>query len=87
MLEEKRDSAIIDFELNTKLQLVALIKDLETQANSQGYTLGEYADTAQMTADAINTCYLHSVITEGEWLKAKERLYKKLEKKIKKMET
>lgn len=86
MLKEKRDSTIIDFEANAKLQLAAIIEGLEIQANSQGYTLGEYADTAQMTADAINTCYLHSVITEGEWVKAKERLYKKLENKIKKME-
>ena len=76
MLKEKRDSTIIDCEANTKLQLTALIEGLETQVNGLGYTLGEYADTAQMIADAINTCYLYSVITEGEWVKAKERLYK-----------
>ena len=71
--------------MNKAILMGRLTRDPETRY-SQGYTQDDNADTVQKIADAINMCYLHSVITEGEWVKAKERLYKKLENKIKKME-
>lgn len=69
-----------------KIDYNALSDDIELQLNTQGYTLNDHADTVQKIADAINMCYLHNIITEGECRNARKRLYKKLKNKIKKME-
>lgn len=70
-----------------KIDYSALSDDIELQVNTQGYTLGNHADTVQNIADAINMCYLHSVITNGECIRARERLHVILINNIKKKET
>ena len=70
-----------------KIDYSALSDDIELQVNTQGYTLGNHADTVQNIADAINMCYLHSVITNGECRRARERLHVILINNIKKKET
>ena len=39
---------------------------LESQANEQGYTLGEYAGVAQNIVGTLITCRLHDIINENE---------------------
>lgn len=69
-----------------KIDYGALSDNIELQANTQSYTLGSYADTVQKIADAINMCYLHSIITDGECRRARERLHIILINNVKKKE-
>lgn len=59
---------------------------LESQANEQGYTLGEYADIAQKIMEMLITCRLHELITESEHHIILVRLQKRMFGYLRKME-
>lgn len=47
---------------------------LEQHANYFGYTLGDFADTAQQLCDALNLCHKEHVLTDDEYNAAVSRL-------------
>jgi len=55
---------------------------LEEQANEQGYTLGEDADTFEKIRKAINMCMFH-VATESQITAMTKKLHNKVVKKLK----
>jgi len=57
---------------------------LEEQANEQGYTLGEDADTFEKIRKAINMCMFH-VTTESQVTAMTKKLHNKVVKKLKLM--
>lgn len=56
----------------------ALCNTLEKQANEQGFTLGENAETLQKLNDSMIMCWIHGICTDSQ----KESMMKKLQKKI-----
>lgn len=65
----------------------ALADTYEEQANAQGYTLGEYADFAQMVGDGLVSAWFHGCITDAEYDRILQRFQKKiLMKHLKKLE-
>lgn len=47
---------------------------LEQHANYFGYTLGDFADTAQQLCDALNLCHKEYILTDDEYNIAVTRL-------------
>ena len=58
---------------------------LEEQANKQGYTLGDDADTFEKIRKAINMCMFH-VATESQVTAMTKKLHNKVVKKLKPMD-
>ena len=59
-----------------------LYDSLEQQANKQGYTLGEDADTFEKIRKAINMCMFH-VATDSQVSTMTKKLHKKVIKALK----
>jgi len=64
----------------------AFMEDFENQTNSQGYTLGDFAETAQKVGDAIVTCYINDMIPKSIYDKAVDKLHKLMMKNLSKIE-
>ena len=56
----------------------ALSDKLEVQANEQGFTIGDYEDTAEKLKSSILTLKFHNILTDTEI----DRCFKKLHKQI-----
>ena len=50
--------------------------DIEEQLNGVGYTLGEKRELIDKLHFGLNICHIHSVLSDGEYNKALERLNK-----------
>lgn len=61
----------------------ALADEYEKQANEQGFTLGEYSETAQKLGFGLSMNYVHGILTDSEYNKALQRLQKKMIKNLK----
>ena len=58
---------------------------LETQANKQGFTLGDKADFAEQLRDALNILRIESILTDSQCDKAYPRLQKFVVKNLKRL--
>ena len=58
----------------------ALADSYETQANQQGYTLGESADHLQALGDAAVLLWVEDCLTDSQYNKVLERIQKQLVK-------
>lgn len=56
----------------------ALCDDLETQANEQGYTLGDKAEVLEKLRFSVNMVRIHELVTDSQ----ADSVYKKLQKKV-----
>lgn len=72
--------------MTIKFQYDIFAASLEEQANNQGYTLGDYSETAEEIIDALIMLRMRALITNREYEKITARLYKKLLKHLTKME-
>lgn len=61
-----------------------LFDPLEKQANEQGYTLGEKAETLEKIREAINICMFH-VATDSQVSAMTKKLHSKVIKTLKPM--
>lgn len=61
----------------------ALADDLEKQANDQGYTLGDKADTMQKLADGLVINHIWDMLTDSAYDKALQKLQKMVVKHLK----
>lgn len=56
----------------------ALSDKLEVQANEQGFTMGDFEETAEKVKSSILTLKFHGILTDTET----DRSFKKLHKRI-----
>ena len=49
---------------------------IEPQLNEAGYTLGDKMELADKLHFGLNVCYIHGILTDGEYNKALDRLNK-----------
>ena len=64
----------------------ASMENFEAQANSQGYTIGDFAETAQKVGEAIVTCYINNMIPKSIYDKAVDKHHKLMMKFLSKIE-
>jgi hypothetical protein len=60
----------------------ALSDDIEDQLLRQGFTLGDKAQKTQRCADYISFLRIHSILTETESDRARERLMKEIKRTV-----
>lgn len=56
----------------------ALCDDLETQANKQGYTLGDEAEMLEKLRFSVNMVCIHGLVTDSQ----ADGIYKKMNRKV-----
>ena len=56
----------------------ALCDDLETQANKQGYTLGDKVEMLEKLRFSVNMVRIHALVTDSQ----ADSIYKKLNRKV-----
>ena len=64
----------------------ALSDSLETQANSQGYTLGKDEEKLQELYKSMIMCWVHGLCTESQKDSMMKKLHKKIMKSLKKID-
>jgi hypothetical protein len=65
----------------------ALSDDIEDQLLRQGFTLGDKAQKTQRCADYISYLRIHSMLTETESDRARQRLMKEIKRDVRSIPT